>query len=217
MRFLNLLATAAALLLSATSVSAQSSAGAAPTQSATTGSGEPLAIATIDGPVTAGSMVTIKWNPTTASTVSFVLRYGSSGALSTGPVIASDVPNTGTYSWTVSPDIPSGTYSIQITDSDGATNYSPFVDLTGGASSASASGSMSMSASASASSGMSSSTSGSSKTTSSKSTSSSSSKASTATATGATTQSVPSGAAGRVGAGTGFAAVVGLGALVAIV
>jgi hypothetical protein len=90
MRLLNLLAAAASLLL-AGNVAAQTSAASAPSQSASSGSpgsSEPLAIATIPGPVTAGSTITIKWNPTTASSVSFVLRYGSSNALSTGPTIA---------------------------------------------------------------------------------------------------------------------------------
>jgi hypothetical protein len=94
MRFFNLLAAAASLLL-AGNAAAQSSAAPAASQSATSGSpgsSEPLAIATIPGPVTAGSTITIKWNPTTASTVSFVLRYGNSNALSTGPIIASEFP-----------------------------------------------------------------------------------------------------------------------------
>jgi hypothetical protein len=90
MRFLNLLTAAASLLLAGHAAAQSSSAAAAPSQSAVAspGTGEPLAIATIPGPVTAGSTVTIKWNPTTASTVSFVLRYGSSNALSTGPTVA---------------------------------------------------------------------------------------------------------------------------------
>jgi hypothetical protein len=129
------------------------------------------------------------------------------------------VPNTGTYTWTVPTSIPSNSYSIQITDSSGATNYSPFVQITGGSASASGSSvSGTASATGSASSGLSTSTSKASTLTSTGSkTTTSGSKTATATATATGSQAVPSNDAGRVGAGTGFAAVVGLGALVAIV
>jgi hypothetical protein len=91
MRFLNLLAAAASLLLTS-GVSAQSSAAAAPSSVSSPATNEPLAIVTMPGPISAGSTITIKWNPTTASTVSFVLRYGSTNALLTGPTIARESP-----------------------------------------------------------------------------------------------------------------------------
>ena len=73
MRFFGLLASAASLLVSY--VNAQNG---------------PLAItAPLGGTLVAGTQVTITWAPTTASSVTLQLRYGSnSGNLATGAPIA---------------------------------------------------------------------------------------------------------------------------------
>ncbi|KAI9728268.1 MAG: hypothetical protein M1834_007761 [Cirrosporium novae-zelandiae] len=111
----------------------------------------PFKVPTSGYSFTAGSSTTINWTPTTSGTVTLQLRSGASNNLNSGTTIASSIPNSGSYTWTVPTSIVRGSdYAIEIiSDSDTSeTNYTPqfVIDSdntvnTSSASSASASGS----------------------------------------------------------------------------
>lgn len=112
---------------------------------------------TMTGPynVVAGTPFNITWASTTGSsdTVSLFLRQGDANALNTVATIASSIQNTGTYLWTPSPTLPSGSnYAFEIVDSKdpNINNYSNQFSLsssvTASSSSTSATSSSSLSA-----------------------------------------------------------------------
>ncbi|KAF7184990.1 putative cell wall protein [Pseudocercospora fuligena] len=98
-----------------------------------TGSGaNPFKIPTTGLQATAGEPLTLSWEPTTSGTVSLILRSGSSNDLAEGTVIASNIDNKGSYTWTPDTDTTRGSdYTIEIvSDSDpSATNYTPYFVL----------------------------------------------------------------------------------------
>nr|POF26187.1 putative cell wall protein [Quercus suber] len=77
----------------------------------------------------AGDPLTLKWTPSTSGTVTLVLRTGNSANLDQGSVIASNVDNSGSYTWDVPSDTVRGSdYTIEIVSDDdsSATNYWPY-------------------------------------------------------------------------------------------
>ena len=56
--------------------------------------------------VTAGKPITLQWTPSTAGTVSLLLRHGAGSDLSKGVPIASDLQNSGSYTWTPASNLP---------------------------------------------------------------------------------------------------------------
>lgn len=102
---------------------------------------------------TGGEASQLNWNPTTSGTISLILRSGSANNLNEGTIIActssrfplstpkrksliqipASIPNSGSYTWTPSNSLTSGTdYTIEIvSDSNPAqTNYTPYFTLT---------------------------------------------------------------------------------------
>ncbi|EMF17642.1 uncharacterized protein SEPMUDRAFT_146608 [Sphaerulina musiva SO2202] len=80
----------------------------------------------------AGEPLTLTWNPTTGGTVSLVLRNGASNNLNAGTTIASNIENSGSYTWTPDSDAVRGSdYTIQIINdqNDEEVNYSPYFVL----------------------------------------------------------------------------------------
>lgn len=80
----------------------------------------------------AGESTTLNWKPTTDGTVTLILRSGASNDLNEGTVIASNVDNSGSYTWDVDSDITRGSdYTVEIVDDDdeGNVNYSPYFVL----------------------------------------------------------------------------------------
>ncbi|KAK4507921.1 hypothetical protein PRZ48_001656 [Zasmidium cellare] len=78
--------------------------------------------------VTAGQPLTLSWKPTTEGTVSLSLRMGNSGDLSQGTTFASNIPNSGSYTWQVPADTVRGssyTIEIQSDSNPDETNYTP--------------------------------------------------------------------------------------------
>nr|POF12881.1 putative cell wall protein [Quercus suber] len=77
----------------------------------------------------AGDSLALAWTPTTSGTVSLVLRTGNSANLDQGSVIASNLDNSGSYTWAVPSDTVRGSdYTIEIVSDDDptATNYWPY-------------------------------------------------------------------------------------------
>lgn len=77
----------------------------------------------------AGESTTVEWDPTTDGTVTLILRSGSSNNLAEGSVIASEIDNSGSYTWTPDQDITRGSdYTLQIVSDDNPdeTNYTPY-------------------------------------------------------------------------------------------
>ena len=78
--------------------------------------------------VTAGEPITLEWTPTTDSTVSLVLRNGAASDLNQGVTIASNLQNSGSYTWTPASNLPRRSdYVIEIVDDSDSSqvNYSP--------------------------------------------------------------------------------------------
>lgn len=74
--------------------------------------------------------LTLSWKPTTDSTVTLVLRSGSSNNLNEGTEIASGIENSGSFTWTPTNDLTRGSdYTIEIIDdaNPSNTNYTPYV------------------------------------------------------------------------------------------
>ncbi|KAF2402724.1 hypothetical protein EJ06DRAFT_307167 [Trichodelitschia bisporula] len=192
----------------------------------------------VAGALVAGQPTTITWQPTTSGTVSLQLRWGDAGNLNPGTSIAASVQNSGTYSWTPPSDLPSGTtYAIEIIDDSnkGNVNYTPQFTVSGtsgplssavtgtktassaSTDSASASSSASASESSKSASASASSSASASASSSSASESSSASRTATPSTTRATVATVPSSGAGRTVGGEALAALLGLGAVVAMI
>ncbi|GAB7342403.1 hypothetical protein MBLNU457_g0617t1 [Dothideomycetes sp. NU457] len=77
----------------------------------------------------AGSPLTLTWKPTTSGTVSLVLRSGSSNNLNAGTTIASNIQNSGSYTWQVPASVVRGSdYAVEIVDDSNPseTNYTPY-------------------------------------------------------------------------------------------
>jgi len=85
----------------------------------------PITAPTAGDELKAGDSTTITWTPTTSDeNVELVLRKGDSDDLDTITTIG-NVPNTGTYTWTVPEDTPAGSdYAIEI-KYEGGSNFSP--------------------------------------------------------------------------------------------
>ncbi|KAK8175388.1 Ser-Thr-rich glycosyl-phosphatidyl-inositol-anchored membrane family-domain-containing protein [Phyllosticta citrichinensis] len=80
----------------------------------------------------AGKDSTIQWEPTAGKTVTLKLRQGASSNLGSGATIAANIPNDGSYTWSVPTDVVRGTdYSIQIVNDDNTsqTNYYPYFTI----------------------------------------------------------------------------------------
>ncbi|KAL4944349.1 Ser-Thr-rich glycosyl-phosphatidyl-inositol-anchored membrane family-domain-containing protein [Aspergillus oleicola] len=84
---------------------------------------------------TAGESTTLNWDPTTEGTVTLKLQWGSSAfTSSSGTTIASNIANSGSYTWSVPSDITEHSdYTVEIiSDSDSdATNYLPRFSVEG--------------------------------------------------------------------------------------
>lgn len=81
---------------------------------------------------TAGEPLTLNWEPTTDSTVTLILRSGSSSHLEDGTVIASSIENSGSYTWTPPEETTRGSdYTIEIVDdaNEENTNFTPYFVL----------------------------------------------------------------------------------------
>ncbi|KAK4560843.1 hypothetical protein LTR86_005423 [Recurvomyces mirabilis] len=81
---------------------------------------------------TAGQPLTLNWTPSTSGSISLVLRSGSSNDLAAGTVIASNVPNSGSYTWTPDTMLTRGSdYTVEIVDDTDPTqvNYTPYFVL----------------------------------------------------------------------------------------
>lgn len=82
--------------------------------------------------VNAGSKFQITWTPSGNDNVNLVLRKGDSAALNVVSTIATDIPNKGSYEWTVDKSLASGTdYAIEIQDTNNIadSNYSPYFTI----------------------------------------------------------------------------------------
>ncbi|PSK42161.1 hypothetical protein B9Z65_4075 [Elsinoe australis] len=79
----------------------------------------------------AGSSVTLNWEPTTSGTVTLLVRQGASSNLNPGTAIASSIPNSGSYTWSVPSDFVRGSdYAVEIvsdTNKDQVNYTPPFV------------------------------------------------------------------------------------------
>ncbi|KAL4784246.1 Ser-Thr-rich glycosyl-phosphatidyl-inositol-anchored membrane family-domain-containing protein [Aspergillus varians] len=83
---------------------------------------------------TAGEATTLSWTPSTQGTVSLRLQWGSAFTSSTGTTIASNIPNSGSYTWSVPSEIADKSdYTVEIiSDSDtDSTNYLPRFSIEG--------------------------------------------------------------------------------------
>lgn len=77
----------------------------------------------------AGSPLTLNWTPTTSGTITLVLRTGNSANLEAGSIIASSIPNSGSYTWQIPADtVRNSDYAVEIVDdSDPSTyNFTPY-------------------------------------------------------------------------------------------
>ncbi|KAK7554487.1 Ser-Thr-rich glycosyl-phosphatidyl-inositol-anchored membrane family-domain-containing protein [Phyllosticta paracitricarpa] len=80
----------------------------------------------------AGKDTTIQWEPTAGKTITLKLRQGASSNLGSGTTIAANIPNDGSYTWSVPTDVVRGTdYTIQIVNDDDTsqTNYFPYFTI----------------------------------------------------------------------------------------
>ncbi|KAL6239383.1 hypothetical protein BDW75DRAFT_139148 [Aspergillus navahoensis] len=83
---------------------------------------------------TAGEATTLSWDPSTEGTVTLKLQHGEVLTSNSGTTIASSIPNSGSFTWSVPSDIEDySDYTIEIiSDSDkGATNYLPRFSVEG--------------------------------------------------------------------------------------
>ncbi|CAD6574662.1 MAG: hypothetical protein ASARMPREDX12_006881 [Alectoria sarmentosa] len=76
--------------------------------------------------VTAGISSTFTWTPTTSGTVTLTLRSGPASDLDKGTVLASEIANSGSYTFTVPAGTAGGAYTIEISSDSDANdaNYS---------------------------------------------------------------------------------------------
>ncbi|KAA8914981.1 Ser-Thr-rich glycosyl-phosphatidyl-inositol-anchored membrane family-domain-containing protein [Sphaerosporella brunnea] len=81
-------------------------------------------------PLVAGDPFTIMWTANYGNTVTLILRQGSdSNNLATVVEIATNIPNSGSFTWTPSKDLKGGSdYAIQII-AGASTNYSPKFEI----------------------------------------------------------------------------------------
>ncbi|RPA89218.1 hypothetical protein L873DRAFT_703722 [Choiromyces venosus 120613-1] len=82
-------------------------------------------------PLVAGEPVTVTWTPTTAGPITLKLRQGPSNDLKDLLVVVGAYANSGTFTWTIPADMPSGdNYAFQISD-DKTTdvNYTPLLTI----------------------------------------------------------------------------------------
>ncbi|CBF84879.1 hypothetical protein AN1449.2 [Aspergillus nidulans FGSC A4] len=83
---------------------------------------------------TAGEATTLSWEPSTEGTVTLKLQHGEVLTSDSGTTIASSIPNSGSFTWSVPSDIEDySDYTIEIiSDSDpDATNYLPRFSVEG--------------------------------------------------------------------------------------
>ncbi|KAL4813347.1 Ser-Thr-rich glycosyl-phosphatidyl-inositol-anchored membrane family-domain-containing protein [Aspergillus spinulosporus] len=83
---------------------------------------------------TAGEATTLSWEPSTEGTVTLKLQHGEILTSDSGTTIASSIPNSGSFTWSVPSDIEDySDYTIEIiSDSDpDATNYLPRFSVEG--------------------------------------------------------------------------------------
>ncbi|KAL4986918.1 Ser-Thr-rich glycosyl-phosphatidyl-inositol-anchored membrane family-domain-containing protein [Aspergillus falconensis] len=83
---------------------------------------------------TAGEATTLSWDPTTEGTVTLKLQHGDVLTSDSGTTIASSIPNSGSFTWSVPSDIEDySDYTIEIiSDSDtDSTNYLPRFSVEG--------------------------------------------------------------------------------------
>ncbi|KAF2480476.1 Ser-Thr-rich glycosyl-phosphatidyl-inositol-anchored membrane family-domain-containing protein [Neohortaea acidophila] len=79
-----------------------------------------------------GQALNLEWTPTTNGTVSLILRSGNAANLAEGTTIASNIANSGAYTWTPSNSITTGSdYTVEIVDDTdpNLTNYTPYFTL----------------------------------------------------------------------------------------
>ncbi|OQD78614.1 hypothetical protein PENDEC_c001G00400 [Penicillium decumbens] len=70
-----------------------------------------------------GKPTTLTWQPTTGGTVSLRLQQGEVTTANDGTPIASNIPNDGSYTWTVPSDVNRDWYTIEIISDDNSDNY----------------------------------------------------------------------------------------------
>ncbi|MCJ1314508.1 SMP-30 gluconolaconase LRE domain protein [Agyrium rufum] len=124
--FTGLLAVAAAQSSSSTSTASASAPGASygPNYFTPPAGGYLLA---------AGVPYQFTWKPTTGGTVTLVLRNGPNGNLNAGTVIASSIPNSGSYTFTPPLNIvPDVSYTVEIVDDQDTSevNFTQQFDIT---------------------------------------------------------------------------------------
>lgn len=106
-------------------------------------------------PLVAGETVTITWNPTTSGPITLKLRKGPSGDLKDVATVVGGYENSGSFTYTIPKNTPSGTdYAFQISD-DKTTdvNYTPLLTITSDVAPSSSSSSSTASGSTSSSTG----------------------------------------------------------------
>ncbi|KAJ5806203.1 Ser-Thr-rich glycosyl-phosphatidyl-inositol-anchored membrane family-domain-containing protein [Penicillium pulvis] len=141
---------------------------------------------------TAGDATTLTWDPTTSGTVSLRLQWGSVTTAESGDAIASDIDNSGSYTWDVPTDLVKGReYTIEILDDSDSSDYNflPYFTVAGATATASATATSTSSSASTTSEATSTSSASSSTTSSTSSSSSSTSTSSTSTKSAATTMS----------------------------
>ncbi|ANB15827.1 putative GPI anchored protein [Sugiyamaella lignohabitans] len=82
----------------------------------------------------ANDVLKITWNPTTSGNVNLVLRQGGSQDLTTLYTIASNIANSGSYTWNIPANQGTNTdYSIEIVpvDNSDESNFSPYFTILG--------------------------------------------------------------------------------------
>lgn len=73
---------------------------------------------------TVGEPTTLSWNADSGSTVTLRLQYGETSTTNSGTIIASNIPNDGTYTWNVPSDLAyEPDYTLEIIDDQDTSNY----------------------------------------------------------------------------------------------
>ncbi|KAI5808160.1 Ser-Thr-rich glycosyl-phosphatidyl-inositol-anchored membrane family-domain-containing protein [Peziza echinospora] len=98
--------------------------------SAQVGSGNPISAPTLGSVLTAGATTTIAWGPTAGTgPITLTLKNGPENALNSVAVIATNIPNSGNFTWSIPQTTVAGTdYTIEIKWSSGQ-NYSPRFEI----------------------------------------------------------------------------------------
>lgn len=79
--------------------------------------------------LSAGSSIPLSWKPTTGGSVSLVLRSGDATDLKEGTLIADNIANSGSYTWSIPSSITKGAaYTIQIVAGEDV-NYTPYFPI----------------------------------------------------------------------------------------